>query len=148
MSTSDLTSEQPPTGLNNSAIPNPIAILTGNPGVYLLEGITAEGCIGFDTINIKVFDHADIYVPSGFTPDGDGLNDFLYPICIGIKQFNYFRIYDRSGNIIFQSRNQFDRWDGTYRGVKLNTQNLVWMAEVITFDGRLIRRNGNVVIIR
>jgi gliding motility-associated-like protein len=99
-------------------------------------------------LSIKVFDRADIYVPSGFTPDEDGLNDFLFPICIGIKQFNYFRIYDRSGNIIFQSRNQFGRWDGTYTGAKMNTQNQVWMAEVITFDGRLIRRNGNVVIIR
>lgn len=138
----------PSAGLNNAAIANPVATLTNSPQLYYLKGITTEGCIGFDTINIKVFDKADIYVPTGFTPNGDGLNDFLYPICIGIKQFNYFRIYDRSGSLVFQSKNVFDKWDGTIKGAKPGTQNFVWIAEVVTYDGRVIQRKGNLILIR
>lgn len=138
----------PSTGLNNPSIANPVAILTNNYQAYYLKGITTEGCVGFDTINIKVFNRADIYVPSGFTPNRDGLNDYLRPICVGIKQFNFFRIYDRWGNIMFSSRNEFDQWNGTFKGAQLDTGNFVWVAEAISYDGRILQRKGSVVLIR
>lgn len=138
----------PSIGLNNPYIPDPVAILTNNYQTYYLKGTTTEGCIGFDTINIKVFVRADIYVPSAFTPNGDGLNDYLRPICAGIKQLNYFRVYDRWGNIVFSSRNEYDRWDGTFNGKQSVIGNFVWIAEAITYDDRILRGKGNVVLIR
>lgn len=138
----------PTTGLNNNIIYNPIAVLYNNSQTYYLKGVTREGCLGFDTINIKVFNRADIYVPNAFTPNGDGLNDYLQPIFIGIKQLNYLRIFDRWGNIIFESRNETDKWEGRLKGEKLGTGNFVWIAEAVTFEGRVIERKGSVMIIR
>jgi gliding motility-associated-like protein len=138
----------PATGLNNNTIYNPIAVLYNNNQTYYLKGITTEGCLGFDTINIKVFNRADVYVPNAFTPNGDGLNDYLHPICIGIKQLNYFRIFDRWGNIVFNARNEFDKWDARLNGVIVPAGNFVWIAEVVTFDGTLIQRKGSVMVIR
>ena len=138
----------PATGLNNNAIYNPIAILYSNYQTYYVKGITTEGCLGFDTINIKAFNRADVYVPNAFTPNGDGLNDYLEPFYIGIKQLNYFKIYDRWGNTVFTIRNEYDKWDGRLNGQKLETGNFVWVAEAVTFDGTLIKRRGSVMVIR
>ena len=138
----------PTTGLNNNTIANPIAILNNSYQTYYLKGITAEGCQGFDTINIKIFNRADIYVPNAFTPNGDGVNDYLHPICVGIKQLNYFNVYDRWGNIVFTSRNQFDKWDGTLKGKKVPNGNFVWIAEGITYDSQLLVRKGSLIVIR
>lgn len=138
----------PSTGLNNNTIANPVAVLYNNYQTYYLQGITNEGCFGFDTINIKVFNKADIYVPNTFTPNRDGLNDYLHPICIGIKQINYFKVLDRWGNTVFISRNESDKWDATLKGTDVPNGNFVWIAEAITFDGILIQRKGSVMVIR
>ncbi|MGF2412125.1 PKD domain-containing protein [Ferruginibacter sp.] len=138
----------PATGLNNNAIANPIAILNNSYQTYYLKGVTTEGCQGFDTINIKVFTRADIYVPNAFTPNADGVNDYLQPICIGIKQLNYFTLFDRWGNIVFTTKNFFDKWDATLGGKKVPNGNFVWIAEAVTYDGQLIQRKGSVMVIR
>ena len=138
----------PITGLNNNTIANPIAVLYNTYQTYYLKGITTEGCQGFDTINIKVFARADVYVPNAFTPNKDGLNDYLHPICIGIKQLNYFKIFDRWGNTVFESRSQTSKWDATLKGIDVPNGNYVWIAEAITFDGTLIQRKGSVMVIR
>ncbi len=138
----------PATGLNNNRIYNPIAVLYNNDQTYYLNGITNEGCQGFDTIKIKVFNRADIYVPNAFTPNGDGLNDYLQPVYIGIKELNYFKIFDRWGNIIFNARNEFDKWNARLHGVVVPIGNFIWIAEAVTFDGRTIQRKGSVMLIR
>ena len=138
----------PSTGLNNNSIANPVAILSNTYQTYYVKGITTEGCQGFDTINIKVFARADVYVPNAFTPNKDGLNDYLHPICVGIKQLNYFKVFDRWGNTVFVNRNESDRWDATLKGMKVPNGNYVWIAEAVTFDGILIQRKGSVMVIR
>lgn len=138
----------PATGLNNNAIYNPITILYNNYQSYFVKGITTEGCLGFDTINIKVFNRADVYVPNAFTPNGDGLNDYLEPFYIGIEQLHYFKIYDRWGNTVFSTRNEFDKWNAQLKGEIVPSGNFVWIAEAVTFDGLLIQRKGSVMVIR
>ncbi len=138
----------PSAGLNNNAIANPVAVLYNTYQTYYLKGITTEGCQGFDTINIKVFARADVYVPKAFTPNKDGLNDYLHPICIGIRQLNYFKVFDRWGNTVFVSRNESDRWDATLKGTDVPNGNFLWIAEAVTFDGTLIQRRGSVMVIR
>jgi len=138
----------PSAGLNNNTIPNPIAVLQNNFQTYYLKGTTQEGCQGFDTINIKVFAKADIYIPNTFTPNRDGLNDYLRPICVGIRQFNYLRIYDRYGNLVFNSGAEWGKWDGTFKGQDVPNGNFVWIAEAIRYDGVLIQKKGSVMVLR
>jgi gliding motility-associated-like protein len=139
----------PSTGLNKTNIYNPIATLFNtNEQMYYLQGITTEGCYGFDTINIKVFNKADVYMPNAFTPNGDGLNDYLQPILIGVKQLNYFIIYDRWGNTIFSTKNQYDKWNGKFNGQTAEPGSYVWVAEANTFNGVTVQRKGSVMLIR
>lgn len=138
----------PANGLNNSNIYNPVTVLNNSYQTYYVRGTTSEGCIGFDTINIKVFDKADIYVPTAFSPNGDNLNDFLQPICIGIRQLNYFNIYNRWGKLVFSTKNQYDNWDGKINGIPVPISTLVWIGEAIGFDGKLMQRKGTITLIR
>ncbi|WP_204306850.1 gliding motility-associated C-terminal domain-containing protein, partial [Klebsiella aerogenes] len=60
----------------------------------------------------------EIFVPSAFTPNGDGRNDILKPITVGITQLFYFRIYNRWGQLVFSTSSIGKGWDGTFGGVK------------------------------
>jgi hypothetical protein len=63
--------------------------------------MTPEGCTDTDDISIKVFREIVIYVPTGFTPNYDALNDGLKPKYIGIRKLAYFRIYNRWAQLVF-----------------------------------------------
>ena len=93
----------PPTGLNNPDIANPVAILTENQQ-YVLTVQSPAGCSATDTINIIVYKvKPGLYVPNAFTPNGDGNNDVFRPIPIGMKAINYFKVYNRRGQLIFSN---------------------------------------------
>lgn len=115
---------------------------------YTIEIRTATGCITIDTQTVKTIDHVDIYVPKAFTPNGDGLNEFLRPVPMGVKQINYFRVYNRWGQLLYQSRTALPGWDGTVSGIKQGTQVVVWIAEGVGIDGRVYTRKGMSTLIR
>ena len=137
----------PATFLNNPSIANPVAILPFDMR-YTVTGITPEGCEGMDELFIKVYKGPEIYVPSGFTPDDNGLNDILRAIPVGIREFRYFRIFNRWGQLVFQTQDPAKGWDGKINGVKQPTGTFVWMAEAIDYTGNRLNRKGVVTIIR
>jgi len=87
-------------------------------------------------------------VPDAFTPNKDGTNDFLRPLLRGIKQLNYFRIFNRTGQILFESKTGMPGWDGTYKSTPQPTQAVVWMAEGVGVDGNIYRRKGTSILLR
>ena len=133
--------------LSNPDIANPIATLPYDYR-YIVTGTTAEGCEGKDDILIKVYKGPEIYVPSGFTPDSDGLNDLLAPVPVGIKEFRFFRVFNRWGQLVYSTSNPYKGWDGKINGVLQATGTYVWMAEAIDFKGNLVTRKGVTTIIR
>jgi len=133
--------------LNNANIPNPVAILSANTTFSLIVK-DAIGCKGYDTVNIKVFKGSNIYVPSAFTPNGDGLNDILRPLGKAIDRLDYFRIYNRYGELIFETNNLSKGWDGTYKGKDQNTDNYVWVLKALDRKGIIRTMKGNVILIR
>ena len=137
----------PATGLSDPAIANPIATLNSDM-TYTLTLSTAEGCQGTDQVTIKVYDTPEIYVPSGFTPNGDGLNDVLRAIPVGMKQFKYFRVFNRWGQQVFAASNPALGWDGKVSGVKQNTGTFVWIAEGVDYRGNPVVRKGVSTLIR
>jgi len=108
-----------------------------------------ENCTGVDSVRIKVFLlPPSFYVPTAFSPNGDGLNEVLRPIALGMKSIRYFRIYNRNGQLIFETTEKGKGWDGTYKGNPQDPANYVWMAQGETYQGELITRKGNAVLIR
>ena len=134
-------------GLNNPLIATPIAILDKDI-TYTLTARTALGCVATDKIKIQVYRGPEIYVPNAFTPNRDSRNDFLKAIPVGIRNFNYFRIYDRWGTLVFSTTNPAIGWDGRIKGTEQSTATYVWMAEGIDYTGKIVRRKGSVIIIR
>ncbi|MBP6430805.1 MAG: choice-of-anchor L domain-containing protein [Ferruginibacter sp.] len=137
----------PSTGLNNPFSNNPIAVLDRDI-TYNIVGTTPEGCVATDEIKVRVIKGPDIYVPNTFTPNGDGLNDVLKAIPVGIKQFNYFTVYDRWGKLVFTTSNPLRGWDGKINGSLQLLSSFVWMAEGIDYKGNLIQRKGSTIIMQ
>ena len=99
---------------------------------------------------VRVFKEREIYVPKAFTPDRDGVNDRIYPIVVGITKVNQFRIFNRWGVLVYDNKtaNASTGWDGTYRGVAQPMETYVWVAEGIDAEGKVVKRSGNIVLIR
>ena len=143
----------PATGLSATNIQNPVATLNSNisdDGItYLVRATNPQGCYGEDAITVRVFKTGpDIFVPTAFTPNGDGRNDVLRPIPVGIKQLNFFRIYNRWGQLVFSTSEMGKGWDGTVSGQPQSTANFVFIVEGIDYTGKTILKKGNVTLIR
>jgi gliding motility-associated-like protein len=137
----------PSFGLNNSAAQNPVAVLDRNM-TYTVIATTPQGCSGTDEINIKVYQGPDIYVPNAFSPNRDGRNDVLKAIPVGIKEFKYFNVYNRWGQLIFSTKDASRGWSGEISHVPQAAGTFVWMAEGLDGKGNVVRRRGTVVLIR
>lgn len=137
----------PASGLNNASIKNPVATNLQDK-TYYLKAFTPEGCASYDTLNIKVYLGPEIYVPTAFTPNRDGLNDVLKPIAVGIAQFDYFTVYNRYGQVIFKANNATKGWDGRINGKEQNTGTYIWMVAGTDYRGNKIFRKGSVLLIR
>lgn len=138
----------PSYGLSSTIIRNPVATLDKDY-TYYVTGRTPENCEGSDTIHIKVYKGPEIYVPSAFTPNGDGRNDVLKAIAVGMKEYRYFRVFNRFGQLVFETRGNFNRgWDGRVKGALQNTGTFVWMAETVDYKGNLIQRKGTTMIVQ
>ncbi|MBK7308784.1 MAG: gliding motility-associated C-terminal domain-containing protein [Chitinophagaceae bacterium] len=137
----------PPYGLNNPFAKDPVAKLDRDM-LYNVIASNAWGCSATDDIKIKVFEGPEIYVPNAFTPGGDGLNDKLRPVVIGMKEFHYFSVFNRYGQMLFTTADAAIGWDGNFKGTKQPPGTYVWMAEAVDYRGNLIQRNGAVILIR
>lgn len=108
-----------------------------------------ENCFATDTVHIKVFLlPPSFYVPTAFSPNGDGLNDVLKPIALGMRRLRYFKVYNRVGNLVFETTELGKGWDGYYKGTPQDPANFVWMAQGETWKGEVITRKGNAVLVR
>jgi gliding motility-associated-like protein len=137
----------PAFSLNDPFSATPVAILTQDQQ-FMVTGSTPEGCEGVDHVMVKVYKGPDIYVPSGFTPNNDGRNDVLRAIPVGIREFRYFQVFNRWGQLIFSTRDPRQGWDGRISGVEQPTGTYVWIAEAIDYKGNPVSRKGFVTIIR
>lgn len=89
----------------------------------------------------------EVKVPSAFTPNGDGQNDILY--ARGIKVTNLqFEIFNRWGQMVFESKQVNDGWDGTFNGQPLNSEVFVYYVRATCPDRTTIERKGSVTLIR
>ena len=140
----------PATGLSDPKIANPIVTVgaTGDVVQYQVITSTIAGCKGEGYVTIRVYKGPDIYVPSGFTPNGDGKNDRFTPFPVGMKSYTYFRVFNRWGQLVFSTTRLNDGWDGKLGGTNQQSGVYVWMIEGLTKDDRVITKRGTVALIR
>ncbi len=98
---------------------------------------------------ITVLPSCYIDIPTAFTPNGDGLNDYLYPLN-ALKAINLsFKVFNRYGQVIFETNNWNKKWDGRISGQLQPSGTYVWTLDYTHKDtGKVFALKGTVVLIR
>jgi gliding motility-associated-like protein len=144
---------QPGTGLNNPIQANPI-FNHGRGQDYLIRMTSGAGCETTDTLKVMVYNNTlpgetpDLLVPKAWTPDNDGHNDELFPFTINIRELKYFRIFNRWGQLMFETRELGKGWNGIFKGQPQPIDAYTWTVEGIGTDGTVIRKAGNSALLR
>lgn len=107
------------------------------------------GCFDTARKNITVYYNCHVAVPSAFTPNGDGLNDYLYPVDAYKADDLIFRIYNRWGQLVFETKDWTKKWDGRINGYPQDVGTYVWMLNYTNRDtGKKFALKGTTVLIR
>jgi gliding motility-associated-like protein len=141
----------PSIGLNSTTIANPIGIYDGSIDTirYKVLVFNQAGCADSAYVTVSVFKTVpSIFVATAFTPNNDGLNDVIRPVAVGIKQINYFSIYNRWGQLVFKTSVNGHGWDGRIKGVPQGTNVFVWMVSAIDYLGKPYFQKGTVTLIK
>lgn len=135
----------PSTGLSCVTCANPTAtdfVTT----TYVVTFADDNGCTVKDSVTIDIL-NCNVFVPDVFSPNGDGVNDYLYVRSECIKNMD-FSVFDRWGNKIFETQDQNAPWDGTYKGKKMEAGTYMWYLTALLSDGTHVTKSGNVTIVR
>jgi len=133
---------------------NEISVSPTRTTVYTAQAFDAAGCSISDEITITVDRGIDLFRPTVFSPNNDGIND-VFQVFAGpaIMAINVFQVYDRWGNILYDVKTVAPNdpsvgWDGTYRGQAMNAGVYVYYLEVTLVDGRTEVFKGDVALLR
>ena len=120
-----------------------------NPGKYWLTVTDANGCIDTDTTTI--FDKQcqyGVYIPTAFTPDNNGKNDLFRPSIFGRLLKYHIAVYDRLGNLVFESNDAAKGWDGRLRGMTQENGAFVWICSYHLQGSAPKSEKGTVLLLR
>ena len=138
----------PSTWLENASLLNTTASPPQTTRYYLF-GIDQYGCKNKDSVLITVIPHTELLVPTGFSPNGDGVNDeFRIVRSLNIEKLFEFSVFDRWGEKVFSTTNIDQGWDGTHEGQPSPLGVYVWIIVAQTKDGQEISKKGNVTLLR
>lgn len=139
----------PATNLNFGNIANPTGSYPDTGHFNYNVHIKSEtGCEGDDSVKVWVVSQPSYFVPNAFTPNGDGLNDLLRPIAIGYSANNYFKVFNRFGEVVFYSKDFKEGWNGTYKGQVADVGTYFWELSVTNRFGKKEFYKGDVTLIR
>jgi gliding motility-associated-like protein len=138
---------------NTSSIQDPPAQsypLTGRPTQYTVS-LTASNsqCSDIAYKIITTLASCYIAVPSAFTPNGDGINDYLYPLNAFKADELIFQVFNRYGQVVFESKDYSKKWDGRYKGLPQPSGTYVWIfSYTLRGTGEKVNLKGTTVLIR
>lgn len=142
----------PATGLSNVNSPDPVASPAVTTTYYFTVSSPSDPlCKYSDTITIYVIEQVcgepDIFVPNAFTPNNDNYNDLVFVRGNYIRKM-LFVIYDRWGEKVFETENQGNGWDGTFKGMKCDPGVFVYYLTITCTDEQEFFKKGNITLIR
>jgi gliding motility-associated-like protein/uncharacterized repeat protein (TIGR01451 family) len=119
--------------------------------VFTVKFMNTSGCLSLVSNKITTeigCNTTNIYVPDVFSPNGDGINDVVKAVCVGIAKFKFFKIYNRWGNILFETTEESKGWDGRFRGQIQPSDSYIWLVEGVDTNGKEIRKTGTLNLIK
>lgn len=121
---------------------------TGNDTRYFIEIADKNTCITTDTLLMQILKKPGFYLPTAFTPNGDGLNDLAIPYLVGTKSLKSFSVFNRWGSLVFYSTKYGEGWNGKYKGINQDAGVYVWILEFTDSNNKKITERGTITIIR
>jgi len=139
----------PSISLDNPVIPNPLATPLENT-IYIVAGSAAENirCKGYDSVSVRLNFRGLFFVPSAFTPDGDGKNDVFRIANLTFQKVTEFRIFNRWGMEMFSTTDGKKGWDGTRNGTPQPVGVYHYLIRIVYPDGATDTFKGNLTLIR
>jgi gliding motility-associated-like protein len=143
----------PSNGLSCTTCAAPVAHAMSGPVVYTVSVVDEYGCTASDSMRISTINISPLFVPNVFTPNGDGNNDYFQIYGPGANNnympFFSIKIFDRIGELVYESSDPTFRWDGTYKGKLLLPG--VYVYEITYFlDGTVAGQfcKGSITLLR
>jgi len=132
--------------LSCTQCPNPVASPTVTTR-YTANNILAADCQRSDQFTVIVLNDAVIKIPTGFTPNGDGLNDWFGPIGKVPDEYSIM-IFNRNGEIVFKSSSTYSKWDGRYKGLIQPNGVFIYWVQYRDINKKLFQQKGTLVLVR
>lgn len=140
----------PSTGMSSTNSFNP-TVTPQSTTTYTVSILDSVGCPKTASVTVYVLSKecniASVFVPNTFTPNGDGNNDVLYVRGKAIKEL-YFAIYNRRGELVFETKDINKGWNGIYKGKKADPDVFAWYLRIKCFAEGELQNKGNVTLIR
>ncbi len=137
----------PEAGLDNPRISDPEAT-PADPVIYTVWGTDVYGCTDSLQVRIHINYHMPVFIPSAFSPNGDGVNDVFRLRNISYQELKAFQVYNRWGEEVFSTVNILDGWDGHYKGVSSPVGTYYYHVRIGLPDGQTEEYVGDVSLIR
>ena len=109
--------------------------------------VEIEGCSAEGIIVVSMYPQSRLGIPTAFSPNGDGINDVLEILGNGFDKVD-FKIFNRYGELVFETNNPEETWDGKFKGIDQPMEVYTWYIKVIFVDQEVMEQSGNVTILR
>lgn len=140
---------------NADVVPSNSEILNNTPEIcYRITAFEKDGNLQMTSSNIACVDiYPVVFIPTAFSPNNDGVNDFFKPVCAGLTIY-IFEIYDRWGQLLYSDTPESKGWDGTFHGKPLPPDVYIYrlsansyLKSSITNDARSIEKRGSLMLL-
>lgn len=140
----------PSSQVSNDTIRNPSSIITSTT-LFTVNVRDNNNCRSSDTVLVRLIDECKeefIYVPSAFSPNGDGIND-CFSIISPPKLSDFsMLIFNRWGEKVFEAKDEFTCWDGTFKGTPAQSDAHIYVISFTCYNGKKLMKKGTVTIMR
>lgn len=133
--------------ITNPNLSNPHVAPT-EPTTFYVWGLAEDGCRNIDSVKINIDYRDNLFVPSAFTPNGDGKNDVFRISNITFQKLEEFRVFNRWGQEIFSTTDPASGWNGSWKGVPQDMGVYEYLIRVAYPDGYVETYKGNVTLVR
>ena len=143
----------PPGSIINSTFPA-VSVRPKETTEYTISVKNQGGCTTKDKVTVYVIcNGANVFIPNTFSPNGDGINDQFYPRGSGLFRIKSLRIFDRWGELVFEKTSFLPNdassgWDGSYKGIKLNSDIYVYIMDIICDNSSILTFKGNIALLK
>ena len=117
-------------------------------GHYVLTVTSFDNCVGTDTLTIQETTCIPIGIPNAFSPNNDGRNELFKPTINTEIQDYHLRIYNRVGQLIFQTKDYAGGWDGRFKGQPQSPDNYIYQISFTNMAGKRFEYKGNILLLR